>query len=169
MSTAERTSAARSTGTKTRVRYWMISVKQPCAFSHAICSAGAPLISPLTLRGPKRRGSATGVLVAGMPASSGTAAGPVRVLRQPADFGALLPGEILVCPYTNPSWTPLFALAAAVVVDTGGAGSHAAIVAREYGIPAVMGTGDGTRVLTDGQRVLVDGTAGEVRRAGAPE
>jgi pyruvate,water dikinase len=75
------------------------------------------------------------------------------------------PGEILVCPYTNPSWTPLFQRASAVVVDTGGIGSHAAIVARENGIPAVMGTGDGTRVLTNGQRVTVDGTAGVVTAA----
>ena len=69
----------------------------------------------------------------------------MRVVLEPADFASLLPGEVLVCPYTNPSWTPLFERAAAVVVDTGGLASHAAIVAREYGIPAVMGTGVGTR------------------------
>ena len=67
-----------------------------------------------------------------------------------------------MCPYTNPSWTPLFQRAAAVVVDAGGLASHAAIVAREYGIPAVMGTGTGTKVLQDGQQVLVDGSAGLV-------
>jgi rifampicin phosphotransferase len=71
-------------------------------------------------------------------------------------------GDVLVCPYTNPAWTPLFSRAAAVVVDSGGIGSHAAIVAREYGIPAVMGTGTATTVLTDGQRVIVDGDAGLV-------
>jgi pyruvate,water dikinase len=71
-------------------------------------------------------------------------------------------GEILVCPYTNPSWTPLFGRAAAVVVDLGGVGSHAAIVAREYGIPAVMGTSNGTSILTDGQLVTVDGKLGRV-------
>lgn len=101
-------------------------------------------------------------LVAGRGASRGTASGPVRVVLGPQDFGLLQPGEMLVCPYTNPSWTPLFQRAAAVVVDTGGIGSHAAIVAREYGIPAVMGTGSGTRVLHDGQSVLVDGTLGQV-------
>ncbi len=69
---------------------------------------------------------------------------------------------MLVCPYTNPSWTPLFQRAAAVVVDSGGPASHAAIVAREYGIPAVMGTGRGTSVLSDGQLVTVDGTSGRV-------
>ena len=86
------------------------------------------------------------------------------MIREPSEFGLLQPGEVLVCPYTNPSWTPLFELAAAVV-DTGSIGSHAAITAREYGIPAVMGTGDGTSRLTDGQRVDVDGGAGQVRTA----
>ena len=81
---------------------------------------------------------------------------------EPAEFGALRGGDVLVCPYTNPAWTPLFPRAAAVVVDSGGVGSHAAIVAREYGIPAVMGTGTGTSVLTDGQLVTVDGDTGLV-------
>ena len=71
-------------------------------------------------------------------------------------------GDVLVCPYTNPAWTPLFQRAVAVVVDSGGVGSHAAIVAREYGIPAVMGTGSATRILTDGQRITVDGDSGRV-------
>ena len=87
----------------------------------------------------------------------------MRVVLEPADFASLLPGEVLVCPYTNPSWTPLFERAVAVVVDTGGLASHAAIVAREYGIPAVMGTGTGTRILRDGDVVTVDGDAGVVR------
>lgn len=101
-------------------------------------------------------------LVSGRGASRGTASGPVRVVLGPQEFGLLQPGEVLVCPYTNPSWTPLFQRAAAVVVDAGGIGSHAAIVAREYGIPAVMATGSGTRLLHDGQQVLVDGTLGQV-------
>src|SRR5215211_1385648 len=108
------------------------------------------------------------VLVAGMPGSPGVAEGPVRVVLNPAAFGSLLPGEVLVAPYTNPSWTPLFTRAAAVVVDTGAAMSHAAIVAREYGVPAVMGTGDGTRRLSDGQWVRVDGSRGQVFAASAP-
>ncbi len=108
------------------------------------------------------------VLVAGTPGSPGVAEGPVRVVRDPAAFGSLLPGEVLVAPYTNPSWTPLFTRAAAVVVDTGAAMSHAAIVAREYGVPAVMGTGDGTRRLSDGQWVRVDGSRGQVFAASAP-
>jgi rifampicin phosphotransferase len=125
--------------------------------------AGAPLISPATLYRPPRGGS--DVLVAGTPARGGTVTGVVRVIRDPDDFGSLKPGEILVCPYTNPSWTPLFQSASAIVVDSGGIASHAAIVAREYGIPAIMGTGNGTTVLHDGQSVTVDGDAGRVRRA----
>jgi phosphohistidine swiveling domain-containing protein len=105
--------------------------------------------------------------VRGTPASRGSAAGPVRVVHDESEFASLRDGEVLVCPYTNPTWTPLFALASAVVVDAGGAASHAAIVAREHGIPAVMGTGNGTRVLADGQRVVVDGDAGTVVLAGA--
>ncbi|HWU57384.1 MAG TPA: PEP/pyruvate-binding domain-containing protein [Microbacteriaceae bacterium] len=112
-----------------------------------------------------RRVRQANALVTGTPACAGRATGTVRVISGPAEFGMLKPGEVLVCPYTNPSWTPLFQRASAVVVDTGGIGSHAAIVARENGIPAVMGTGDGTRVLSTGQRVTVDGTSGLVTAA----
>jgi pyruvate,water dikinase len=103
--------------------------------------------------------------VSGVPASGGSATGPVRVVDGLERFSSLRSGDVLVCPYTNPAWTPLFQRAAAVVVDSGGSGSHAAIVAREYGIPAVMGTGNGTRVLTDGRLVTVDGIAGRVLAA----
>jgi pyruvate,water dikinase len=90
----------------------------------------------------------------------------VRVIREPAEFSRLAAGDVPVCPYTNPAWTTLFQRAAAVVVDAGGPASHAAIVAREYGIPAVMGTAIGTSVLTDGQLVTVDGSTGRVTPAG---
>ena len=100
--------------------------------------------------------------VRGAPASPGRVVGRVRIIRDEREFWRLRPGEVLVALYTNPTWTPLFALAGAVVVDAGGTASHAAIVAREYGIPAVMGTGDGTRRLRDGQRVVVDGDRGVV-------
>ena len=109
-----------------------------------------------------------GVLVQGSPASGGVVTGRARIIRDSADFGTLQADEILVCPYTNPSWTPLFARAAGVVVDSGGVGSHAAIVAREYGIPAVMGTGIATSTLTTGQLVTVDGNTGRVIDAGQP-
>jgi phosphohistidine swiveling domain-containing protein len=121
---------------------------------------GIPLLDTALLFRNSR--SAPGVLVSGTPASRGRAEGPVRIIRGPDEFGRLRSSDILVCPYTNPSWTPLFQRAAAVVVDMGGLGSHAAIVAREYGIPAVMGTGTGTGVLAEGQRVVVDGSAGTV-------
>jgi phosphohistidine swiveling domain-containing protein len=121
--------------------------------------AGSPMIAATDLRDPVVDQQA---LVGGVAASSGRATGPVRVIMEPAQFGAMHGGDVLVCPYTNPAWTPLFSRAAAVVVDSGGVGSHAAIVAREYGIPAVMGTGTGTSVLTDGQLVTVDGDTGLV-------
>ena len=125
--------------------------------------AGSPLIAATTLY-PHR--PATGdVLAVGTPAGGGRATGPVRVVAGPAEFGRLRPGEVLVCTSTNPGWTPLFQRAAAVVVDHGGMASHAAIVAREYGIPAVMGTGSGTRALADGRQVVVDGDRGQVRAA----
>lgn len=121
----------------------------------------APLISPATLYPGVRRPNPD-ALVTGTPGGGGRATGPVRVIREPGEFGQLHQGEVLVCPYTNPSWTPLFQRAAAVVADSGSFGSHAAIVAREYGIPAVMGTGNGTQALTDGQPVVVDGDRGAV-------
>ncbi len=96
--------------------------------------------------------------------SRGQAVGRVRVILSERDFWKLQRGEVLVARYANPMWTPLFANASAVVVDAGGTASHAAIVAREYGIPAVMGAGDATVRLRDGQRVLVDGTRGTVVR-----
>jgi phosphohistidine swiveling domain-containing protein len=125
--------------------------------------AGIPMLATASLVDPTT--AATDALVTGVAASGGRVTGPVRVIRESAEFGALRSGDVLVCPYTNPTWTSLFQRAAAVVVDSGGIGSHAAIVAREYGIPAVMGTGSGTRVLTDGQQVTVDGDTGRVTAA----
>ena len=101
-------------------------------------------------------------LVSGAPASPGRATGSVRVIRGPQDFGQLLAGEILVAPLTAPAWTPLFSLAAAVVTDVGSAAAHASIIAREYGIPAVVGCGDATTRLRTGMRVTVDGSTGNV-------
>lgn len=100
--------------------------------------------------------------IRGVAASPGRTSGLARVVRGPAEFSTLQAGEILVCQYTDPTWTPLFSLAAAVVADTGGPLSHAAIVAREYGVPAVLGTQVGTREIQTGQRLRVDGSAGTV-------
>jgi pyruvate,water dikinase len=101
-------------------------------------------------------------IVSGTPASPGRAAGRVRVIRGPEAFDELEPGEVLVAPITAPAWTPLFGRAAAVVTDVGSAAAHASIIAREYGIPAVVGCGDATTRLRTGMRVLVDGGTGNV-------
>ena len=103
--------------------------------------------------------------VRGTPASPGRATGRARIVRTAADFDRLVPGEVLVCPVTTPAWTPLFARAAAVVTDVGSPAAHASIIAREYAIPAVVGTGDGTTRIRDGEIVTVDGGAGLVIRA----
>ncbi|MEN8583480.1 PEP/pyruvate-binding domain-containing protein [Burkholderia sp. RS01] len=103
---------------------------------------------------------APGALV-GTPASAGTAEGRVRVIMDPV--GAHLePGEILVSPSTDPGWTPLFLTAGALVMEMGGVISHGAVVAREYGIPAVVGVPDATTRLRTGQTVVVDGAAGTI-------
>jgi pyruvate,water dikinase len=98
----------------------------------------------------------------GHPASPGRAEGTVRIVRGMEDFARFRPGEVLVAKGTAPAWTPLLARAAAVVTDGGSLAAHASLVAREYGIPAVVGTGDATVRLHDGQRVVVDGSAGIV-------
>jgi phosphohistidine swiveling domain-containing protein len=97
----------------------------------------------------------------GSPASPGVVSGTARVIRSP--IGARLePGEILVAPSTDPGWTPLFLTAGALVMEMGGMMSHGAVVAREYGIPAVVGVAGATEQIATGQRVTVDGSAGTV-------
>ena len=103
--------------------------------------------------------------VTGVPASPGSYTGPVRVIRNEAEFDRLRAGDVLVCPITSPVWSVLFPSIGALVTDTGGTLSHPAIIAREYGIPAVVATGNGTSALRDGQLVTVDGAAGIVRTA----
>lgn len=111
-------------------------------------------------------GTAEGAL-AGTPASAGTATGAARVVLDPV--GAHLePGEILVVPSTDPGWTPLFLTAGGLVMEMGGPNSHGAVVAREYGIPAVVGVADPTEIITTGARITVDGAAGLVRPADIP-
>jgi pyruvate,water dikinase len=99
----------------------------------------------------------------GVAASAGVVEGTARVLRDVNEIGALRAGEILVCPVTAPSWAPVFGKIKAAVSDIGGAMSHAAIVAREYGMPAVVGTGDATKRVRTGDRIRVDGDRGTVR------
>ncbi|MDQ0212098.1 PEP/pyruvate-binding domain-containing protein [Arthrobacter bambusae] len=101
-------------------------------------------------------------VIKGVGASAGRVSAPARVLTGPQDFGQMAPGDVLVARITTPAWTSLFAMASAVVTDVGGPLSHSSIVAREYGIPAVLGTGVATQRLTSGQQITVDGDAGTV-------
>ncbi|WNQ13197.1 PEP-utilizing enzyme [Paenibacillus aurantius] len=102
-------------------------------------------------------------ILSGQAGSPGQARGTVKVISGPEGFSNLKPGDVLVCRFTDPTWTPLFEIVSAVVSDTGGSLSHAAIVAREYGIPAVLGTRIATKQLRVGDKVLVDGDRGMVR------
>lgn len=101
-------------------------------------------------------------ILVGEPASPGRATGRVRIVDGPEDFHNFRDGDVLVARLTAPAWTPLFGRAAAVVTDGGTLAAHASLIAREYGIPAVVGTGEATRRLRDGQAVTVDGGAGTV-------
>ncbi|KVA72442.1 hypothetical protein WL04_21895 [Burkholderia ubonensis] len=99
----------------------------------------------------------------GCAASPGIVEGPVRVVNRTEQLNEVLPGEILVCPVTSPSWAPVFSRIKATVSDVGGVMCHAAIVSREYGLPAVVGTGFGTRLIKTGQRIRVNGDSGTVQ------
>jgi pyruvate,water dikinase len=98
----------------------------------------------------------------GFASSAGVGEGPARVLKQLEDLVTLKDGEIMVVPSTNPSWAPVFTKVKAAVTDIGGLTSHAAIVSREYGLPAVTGTGIATSVIKTGDIVRVDGGTGIV-------
>jgi rifampicin phosphotransferase len=124
-----------------------------------------PLVGDPLARAVERARGTTPIpagAIVGQPASSGRASGRVRLITDPGQFSSFQPGEVLLARSTAPAWTPLFAIAAAVVTDGGALAAHASIVAREYGIPAVVGTGDATTRLTTGQHVTVDGTTGTV-------
>ncbi|MGF1664527.1 MAG: PEP/pyruvate-binding domain-containing protein [Kineosporiaceae bacterium] len=120
-------------------------------------------LPPVRPQGPAGTPSAgRSAVLTGTPGSGGAATGPARTVRSPDDFGRVLRGDVLLCPFTDPSWTPLLRLAAAVVTERGGVLSHAAIVAREHGIPAVLGVTGVLAAVPDGMTVTVDGTAGTV-------
>jgi pyruvate,water dikinase len=112
---------------------------------------------------PAKEEQDSGNVLTGTAGSGGVVSGIARVLAGPADFAAFSPGEILVASITTPAYTPLFAMAAGVVTDIGGVLSHGSIVAREYGIPAVLGVGVATRRIRNGDLITVDGAAGTVR------
>ncbi len=130
------------------------------------CNAAGPL--PDWFRGRpdniELREAPTGNRLQGWATSPGQATGAVRVIASLADGVALERGDVLVAHATDPSWTPLFLTAGAIVLETGGPLSHAAIVAREFGLPAVLNVPQATQVLNDGDSVLVDGTRGFVDR-----
>jgi len=111
---------------------------------------------------PARTGQPAGDVLKGIAASPGYVTGIARVIHGADEFAQMRQGDILVARITTPAWTPLFALAAGVVTDVGGPLSHSSIVAREYHIPAVLGTGVATERLHTGQHVTVDGDAGTV-------
>lgn len=118
---------------------------------------------PVAVRREARSdGAEVGEVITGVPASAGSFEGIARVLTSPDDYDGLGDDEVLVCELTDPAWAPLLQLAGAVVIDIGGALSHGAIVARELGIPAVIGTTNGSHRITSGTRIRVDGTAGQV-------
>src|SRR6185503_12385520 len=105
--------------------------------------------------------SDTGDIITGSPVSPGVAEGIVHVIFDPRG-ARLAPGEVLVCPGTDPAWTPLFMVAGGLITEVGGMMTHGSVVAREYGIPAVVGVHQATTRLKDGQRVRIDGTAGKI-------
>jgi phosphohistidine swiveling domain-containing protein len=131
-------------------------------------TVGKPAVSDATnaanadrFDGP--RYASTELEIRGTGASAGIVRGPARVTLSQSDFGAVQAGDIIVCPSSNPSWVPLFAIAGGLITDTGGVLSHAAVVAREFALPAVVGTGDATQRIADGRLVELDGTSGIVR------
>jgi rifampicin phosphotransferase len=105
-------------------------------------------------------------VVMGVAGAHGVARGTARIMRSIRDSHRLQPGDIIVAEATATPWTPFFAVAAGIVTDSGGVLSHAAVAAREYGIPAVVGTAMGTAVIRDGQTIEVDGSTGRVRLIG---
>jgi rifampicin phosphotransferase len=110
----------------------------------------------------QRRNEPDGAVLRGFAVSPGRVSAPASVIRSPDDFLEMEPGTILVCSTTTPAWTPLFSQARGLVTDVGGVLAHGSIVAREYGIPAVLGTGTATTRIRSGQAILVDGDVGTV-------
>jgi len=107
-------------------------------------------------------GSAPAGALPGIAASAGTVEGRARIVRELTQ-AEVEPGDILVTTFTDPGWTPIFLSVSGVVTEVGGAMTHGAVVAREYGLPAVVGVEHATRLIRDGQRIRVDGTAGYVQ------
>lgn len=122
-----------------------------------------PRLEEWELRSHELAPVSVGEVIEGLPGCLGVATGPARVVVDPADPRGLEPGEILVAPLTDPSWTPLFVAAEGVVVDVGAVMSHAVIVSRELGIPCAVSVTNATRRIPDGALIEVDGSTGKVR------
>lgn len=141
----------------------------PVDLEWAVDAAGVHLLQarPLTAALPeptdeRPRGDGTGTVLRGVGASGGSATGTVRLLRSVAELSRVRPGDVLLARSTDPAWTPLFPLIAAVITETGGMLSHAAIVAREVGIPAVLAVPEAMERLEEGAEVRVDGERGTI-------
>ena len=125
----------------------------------ALDADGNPIAPPSRAQQDER-------VLRGLAASTGRATGIARVITDLSQAGQMQQGDILVAPFTDPGWTPLFPLASAIVMDLGGLLSHGAIVAREYGVPAVVNTRDATKLIRSGDRITVDGFEGTVYLSG---
>lgn len=122
-------------------------------------------ITTATARAPAPPRHREPPLLQGVGASRGCVTGPVRVLHGPEDLPSVGPGDIVVCQITDPAWTPLFRVAGGIITENGGILCHAAILAREVAIPAIVGAAGASASLATGDVVTVDGTAGNVTRA----
>lgn len=134
---------------------WAVADGTPWVLqARPVTAAPPPPTPPAAPRSP--------TALVGTPGSAGVATGPARVVHGPADLARVRPGDVLVCPWTDPAWTPLLRVVAGVVTESGGVLSHAAIVARERRIPAVLGVAGATATLRDGDVLTIDGAAGTV-------
>lgn len=143
-----------------RLRENQLGLKPPLSIHPTFV---AKLISRLSRR---KSSTAVDASLTGIPASPGKAEGSACIVRSPEDFGKISPGQILIARYTTPAWTPLLAVASGVVTEFGGALSHAAIVCREYGVPAVVGVNELLARVEDGEKLEIDGSTGTVRKTG---
>ena len=134
-----------------------------------IINGDVPPLSQWSQRGSTVEPAEAGEELVGVPGSPGVVTGRARVVTDPGDPRGLEPGEILVAPITDPSWTPLFIPAAGVVVEVGAPLSHSVIVSREFGIPCVTGILDAVLKITDGAIISINGSTGTVTIAELPE
>jgi phosphoenolpyruvate synthase/pyruvate phosphate dikinase len=143
-------------------QFWLVDQMH---WPHGVSPMSQVEENPIAIKffGAQPEQSADPRLISGIAASGGKVTATARVVPSLDEAERLRGGEVLVCPATMPPWTPLFSLASALVTDHGGVLSHTAIVAREYGLPAVVGTKVGTSLIRDGQKVTVDGDAGTVK------